>query len=927
MARPLTQSEKDWCTDFIVPFKAIPPETAQSIVKQHKADLLAQLDNVVLKPECLEEYKAQLEKYYRECIITPGESVGVISAQSIGEKNTQSTLNSVDWTEKILYTKNKAAFVEPIGQLIDNLLSASNPKDVEHIPENRTEYLPLPDGYLIPSCDENGATSWRRIEAVTRHLPVGKLVKVTTQMGRTVVATQAKSFLVWSGYKFIPTNGSDLKVGDILPTTSKLSMPAETGCFDMETIFPKNEYVYTDEIIKALKYKKSGEKHWWLNHSDKDFVVPYKRPDTMFGKRREFFETCEPGLVYLLKTTKIQSHFPAKIPLDNDFGFLIGIYLAEGWVTKTFVGISNKDPVIRRRVTDWCDNLGVTYHTVDKVDEVEDNVRHGTGVDLKLHSVLLARLLKLTCNTGSSEKYVPLFAYTAPEAFVKGLIDGYFSGDGTVDKRSGSVSTSSVSQQLLTGVCFLLSYFDIIGRVSYMNQKKNNVGSENIKTLYTLSVRNCYAQQFATEFSLTESLKQAKLQEITLEKNYAYEFGKAQEGLPKRDIYFDKVVSVEMVESTTECVYDFTVEGTRTFTLYNAVTLMDSFHSAGTGLCTTVTKGLPRAEELLQVPKKTKMTNAKVFLKSRPKSLVELRKVASNAISEETLKTVSTSMKVVMSSERQPWHKLFSSLHEKPVPIGQPCVRIHLDIFKLYRQRLHPRKIADAIEDKFGDVKCAWAPLSAGLIEVYPEVSSISLEPGEEIGFIDQENFLKVYMEETVLATLKKTVVTGVPGVRSAFYAVDKHGEGGATEWYFETEGCNYPKLLGHPLVDSSRTMSNNVWDVYSSLGIEAARKAHIDEFVNLLGDGVNTCHIELLVDKMTHTGTIKPISRQTLKREDSGVMSKASFEESVEIYLESAFAGDKEHMRGVAASVICGKRAKLGTGMMDLKVDLAALT
>lgn len=918
MARLLTETEKEWCMDFIVPFKFIPEETAKSIAEIHRRNLREQLDKVYLIPQYLKKFKAELRRYYQECLIAPGESVGIISAQSIGEKNTQSTLNSIDWLEKILYTKDGKAYVEPIGEFIDRVL-ALYPEEIDHIPENRTEYLKLTDGeYFVPSCDENGNTSWKCIEAVTRHLPVGQLVKVTTQSGRSVCATQSKSFLVWDGSKFVGVNGSDVKVGDFLPTTTTLAAPKATiDYFDMETIFPKTDYLYTDEVIKALTYKKS-ERHWWLNHAGKDFVVPYRKADAMFDKRGDFFDTCKPGLVYIHRCNKFQSHFPAYIPLDGEFGFLIGIYLAEGCVTKTFVSISNKDPVIRKRITDWCDNLGVTYNLVTAEAK---NVRNGTSVDLKLHSVLLARLLKSICDTGSSEKHVPLFAYTAPEVFIKGLIDGYFSGDGSVNKDDGSISVGSVSKDLITGVSFLLSYFGIFGRVSNTQQLKNNVGSKHIKPMYTLKITNGFAQIFANKFKLTESHKQEKLTAITLAKKYRYEFGRSQEEFPVREVYFDKVVSVELVDSSTEYVYDLTVADTRNFQLFVQLNLRDTFHLAGLGISTTVTKGLPRAEELLQVPKKTKMVNAIVYLSDRPKNIMELRKLitGANCISEETISTVSQKTEVIMTPSKEEWHGVFEKLFDTVIPNG-PCINIQLDTAKLFRLRLLPRQIAAAIEAKFSDVICIWSPLKEACIQVYPNVSHISLEPGEEIGFVDQDNFLRVYMEENVLATLRKTAVCGVPGVQSAFYSAK--GE----EWYLETEGCDFAKLLGHPLVDSTRTVSNNVWDIYNCFGIEAARQAHINEFRLLLGEGVNDCHIELLVDKMTHTGIIKPISRQTLKREDSGVISKASFEESVEIYLDSAFAGGKEHMKGVAASVICGKRAKIGTGMMELKVNINEL-
>ena len=133
------------------------------------------------------------------------------------------TLNSVDWKEQLLYIKNDECIVEPIGKMIDDLL-LKYPENIEKIEENRTEYLKLGNGYFIPSCDEYGNTGWYNIEAITRHLPVGDLVKVTTESGRIVTATQSKSFLVWNEdvKKFIATAGRDVKVGDILPTTESL---------------------------------------------------------------------------------------------------------------------------------------------------------------------------------------------------------------------------------------------------------------------------------------------------------------------------------------------------------------------------------------------------------------------------------------------------------------------------------------------------------------------------------------------------------------------------------------------------------------------------------------------------------------------------------------------------------------------------------
>ena len=251
---------------------------------------------------------------------------------------------------------------------------------------------------------------------------------------------------------------------------------------------------------------------------------------------------------------------------------MIGIYLAEGWSTKTFVGISNNDEKIRARVTDWLDRYGVTYHLVTSKGK---NVRNGTLNDLKIHSTLLARMFKIICETGSANKFVPELAYTAPSDFITGLIDGYFSGDGCITLY-GNITVSSASERLLHGISFLLSYFGIFGRFGGSQSKQNNVGNKNIKYSNTIDIRNGFARQFAKNILLTDSKKQQRLQDITLKKEYRYDCGRSQEEYPQeRDVYFDKIVSIEYVEATTGLVYDFTVAKTRNFNLFNGLIVRD----------------------------------------------------------------------------------------------------------------------------------------------------------------------------------------------------------------------------------------------------------------------------------------------------------------------------------------------------------------
>ena len=122
MSRLLTPEEIEDILDFITPQKDIPEITGNAIANNIKNDLRKQLEKQKVYPEIIPELKKEMIKQYHTTKIQAGESVGIICAQSIGEMQTQTTLNSIDWGDKILYTKENKAIVEPIGKMIDNLL-------------------------------------------------------------------------------------------------------------------------------------------------------------------------------------------------------------------------------------------------------------------------------------------------------------------------------------------------------------------------------------------------------------------------------------------------------------------------------------------------------------------------------------------------------------------------------------------------------------------------------------------------------------------------------------------------------------------------------------------------------------------------------------------------------------------------------------
>ncbi len=130
------------------------------------------------------------------------------------------------------------------------------------------------------------------------------------------------------------------------------------------------------------------------------------------------------------------------------------------------------------------------------------------------------------------------------------------------------------------------------------------------------------------------------------------------------------------------------------------------------------------------------------------------------------------------------------------------------------------------------------------------------------------------------------------------------------SNWVVETDGVALKKVLPVNKVDYTRTPSNEVIEILTVLGVEAARLSRIHELRFVLGSYgiyVNYRHLATLCDVMTTRGILTAITRHGINRVDSGALRKASFEETVEILLEAAFHAEIDPLSGVTENIIMG--------------------
>ncbi len=911
--------------------------------------------------------------------VQAGDMVGPVAAQSIGSQTTQMTLNSVDWDTDMLFMKDGMPFETPIGEYIDQLmdkyanLDAANPDPtthrIKHIPENRTEYLEIPaeDGKIkVPSTDADGNVTWCDVTAVTRHLPVGDLVEILTESGRTVKATQQKSFLVWDEklQKIVDKNGADLKVGDLVPVINKFPEPEagdEITHLEMSNYLPKTEYLYGSDFHKCgemydadTRPKKHG---FWAGNNGSTFTVPYSRLDPFLDawKGKKMVHTKpEKGFVYPKKTLKSHCQIPERIPLDEEFGFIVGLYLAEGWCTDHFMGISNNDPVIRQKVYDWCEKYSVNTFTMTAKDKVvkkgtsEEYTLKGTTTDVKITGVLLPRLFSKWMGTGSHLKRVPPEAYVAPKAFVKGLLDGYISGDGCVCKDNGGVTASTVSKSLAYGISLLFARYGYFIRIKEHQPVKPEgcrIKTENCRLNYTLKLLKENSKKFAIDIGSTHPMKAERLQTITLKPVKNTNTGKKE--TYAKDSVLDTVKKIKRTPAIKGVVYDLTVLKTLNFNVFNGVGVADTFHLAGVGEKGKVTQGVPRLNEVLKVTKRPKnpsnviyLTDADRFERERAervKNSIEQTKIGEILKGDPTFYLEASNKLTGALDEDRDFMQFYEVFAELDGAVNEAVknpwiIRLEFDRKEMIYRNVSMADVHQILKMMIQDATVMYSDDNAGKLVFRVRMPFDTRENVE-----DDYKLLRMKVND-----IKNIIIKGVDDIEAVYMSAPKKdcilkgkgckGFSKAGEHYevreefsLTTDGANMFDLLMRDDVDSSRSYSIDPNEMNSIFGIEAGKFIVEQQFRDILtssGATTSSRHIGLLVNKMAHSGEFMSVDRHGINREDIGPLAKCSFEKTPDLLREAALFGEVDKLKGVSANIMVGQIPECGTGSIKLYLD-----
>lgn len=126
--------------------------------------------------------------------------------------------------------------------------------------------------------------------------------------------------------------------------------------------------------------------------------------------------------------------------------------------------------------------------------------------------------------------------------------------------------------------------------------------------------------------------------------------------------------------------------------------------------------------------------------------------------------------------------------------------------------------------------------------------------------------------------SLQNVVVSGLPNIARAVIAVDDARQ--PPTYKLCIEGYGLREVIATYGVIGERTRSNNICEIYQTLGIEAARTIIMSEITEVMeghGMSVDWRHIMLLASQMTARGEVLGITRHGLAKMRESVFNLAS--------------------------------------------------
>jgi DNA-directed RNA polymerase II subunit RPB1 len=377
---------------------------------------------------------------------------------------------------------------------------------------------------------------------------------------------------------------------------------------------------------------------------------------------------------------------------------------------------------------------------------------------------------------------------------------------------------------------------------------------------------------------------------------------------------------------------------------------LNTFHFAGVAGKSNVTRGVPRIEEILSLSENPKAPSTTIHLHPNDERIKDKATELIHAVEYTCLHDVIESVSICFDPNDK--HTkiaedtlLMHEYYEFCKTVGEHCtqsnpngeenalsnwiLRIVLNRELMCDKDITMDDIHFALEKSYAeDISCIYSDYNADNLVMRVRLSDKlitrnkkSLDEADHIYKL--KNIQQNIMNNIILRGVKHIPKALIRMSPNRLIPSDGDFEKHDT-WVLDTVGTNLADILTMPKIDSSRTTSNDIQEVYRTLGIEAARQCIYNELIEAFDESyINHHHLSILCDRITATYKMVSVVRHGINKDDIGPIAKASFEETPEMFLSAARHGELDPMTGVSANIMCGQIGYFGTGSFSIVLDL----
>ena len=376
---------------------------------------------------------------------------------------------------------------------------------------------------------------------------------------------------------------------------------------------------------------------------------------------------------------------------------------------------------------------------------------------------------------------------------------------------------------------------------------------------------------------------------------------------------------------------------------------LNTFHFAGVSSKSNVTRGVPRIEEILSLTENVKNPSLTIHLKQndeedRDKAMNYMTMIENTCL-EDIIDFVEIRYEPNLNSTLHEEDELLMTQFNDFEDLLKRCnetednddpeyykwiVRMKLLDDVMLEKNITMNDVNYCIKEIYkNDVQCCFSDYNDD--NLIFRIKLVKKQKKNEKSSLDQSDdiyVVKSFQEEL----LKKIVLRGVRKINKVILrkiqnAMVKEETKFVTKekWVLDTVGSNLIEILGLDFIDSTKTITNSITEVYQVLGIEAARQCIFDELLDVIefdGTYINSHHIDMLCDRMCYNTKMVSIFRHGINNDTIGPVAKASFEETPEMFLKAARHAELDNMVGVSANIMCGQEGYFGTGSFQIILD-----